>query len=297
MVTPGNYDGVHLGHRALLAQARATAGETLDVVALFFDPHPTRFFAPDRAQPLLTTPMRRRAILESAGADAVHVERFDHAFSSLSPEQFVDDVLCQRLRARAVIVGEDFRFGKKRAGDVDALRELGTSRGFSVATVSAQRSGGAVVSSTRIRHALMEGRVRDASVLLTRVHDVGGVVVQGDRRGRTIGFPTANLDCEDVLLPSDGVYAVVFAIDGEHVRGVANLGVRPTFKAGRSVEVHLFDFDRDIYGADVRVGFVKRLRGERTFSGLPALIAQIEQDVVEAKRALGSVGPDLLRDL
>ena len=299
VVTPGNHDGVHLGHRALVAAARQLAAEHgARVLPMFFDPHPTAFFRPDAAPALLTSPARRIALLRKAGADDVAVETFDEAFANQSPEAFVRDVLVGRYAARGVVVGPDFQFGKGRAGDVEVLRTLGDSLGFSVTVVPPVEVGADVVSSTRIRSVLTQGDVAAATALLGRVHDVRGVVVEGHRRGRTIGFPTANLDCEPVLLPADGVYAVVARVlDGSPVddsetrllRGVANLGVRPTMQAGRSVEVHFFDFDADLYGKALRVGFCARLRAEKKFDGLDALKAQIARDADAARTVLATV--------
>ncbi len=291
MVTPGNHDGVHLGHRALLAAARRIADPAgFAAVALTFDPHPAAVLAPDRAPALLTTIERRSELLRALGADEVVVQRCARAFASLAPEEFVRSVLVERLRARGVVVGADFRFGRGRSGDVTRLRELGGEHGFGVSTVDPVIVDGEVVSSTRVRAALVSGGVRDAATLLGRVHDVDGRVVRGDGRGRSIGVPTANLDCDPVLLPSDGVYAVVLRVHGERelLQGVANLGVRPTFAAGRSVEVHLFDIDRDLYDRRVRVGFVERLRSERKFDGIDALKAQIAQDVNDARARLAA---------
>lgn len=289
IVTPGNHDGVHFGHRALLDAARAMA--TRDgsaVVALTFDPHPAAVLAPERAPALLTTIDRRRELLLAFGADRVEVVRFDRAFASLSPEAFVRSVLVESLDTHGVVVGPDFHFGKARAGDTDALRELGREHGFEVQTVGPVTLEGAVVSSTRVRQAVRAGDVRGAARLLGRLHDVDGRVVRGDGRGRSIGVPTANLDCDPVLLPEDGVYAVAARMLGEPdvLLGVANLGVRPTFAAGRSVEVHLLDVDRDLYDARMRVAFVERLRGEQKFDGVEALKAQIARDAAEARKLL-----------
>jgi riboflavin kinase/FMN adenylyltransferase len=292
-VSPGNYDGVHLGHRALLDAARVLAGDRLAVTALTFDPHPAQVLAPDRAPPLLTTLERRTVLLKAFGADAVEILRFDRALAEASPETFVTSVLVERLGARGVVVGPDFRFGKGRAGDVETLRALGLAHGFEVRAVAPVEIEGAVVSSTRVRAALTDGEVELAARLLGRVHDVGGEVIHGDHRGRTIGFPTANLRCEPVLLPSDGVYAVVARepSTGDVLRGVANLGVRPTVGAGRSVEAHLFDFDGDLYGRTIRVAFVARLRGEQRFDGLESLKAQIEKDAADARARLDAADP------
>ncbi|MCB9595907.1 MAG: bifunctional riboflavin kinase/FAD synthetase [Sandaracinaceae bacterium] len=280
IVAPGNYDGVHLGHRALLDAAREEATGDERVTVLTFDPHPSIVLAPLRAPALLTTIERRRALLEKLGADAVEVAHFDRAFAAQPADRFVSDVLLGRLGARAVVVGPDFRFGKGREGSVETLR----AAGLTALEVAPVERDGAVVSSTRIRGALREGRVEDACRWLGRVHDVGGEVVMGDQRGRTIGFPTANLACEPVLLPADGVYSVVARGEsGELLRGVANLGVRPTMEAGRSVEAHFFDFEGDLYGRTLRVGFVTRLRGEQRFDGLDALKAQIALDAQRAR--------------
>jgi riboflavin kinase/FMN adenylyltransferase len=302
VVTPGNYDGVHLGHRALLAAARSAADAaagSLRVLALTFDPHPLQFVAPERGPALLTTPERRAQLLRGMGADAVVVQRFDADFAALSPEQFVERVLRAQLGARAVVVGEDFHFGTARAGDVGMLRRLGEQHGFGVLEVPKVQLEGLPVSSTRIRAALGQGQVELAARMLGRVHDVTREVIQGDRRGRTIGVPTANLALDGTLLPAHGVYAVVARVLDEPAAapllwGVANLGVRPTVAAGSSCEVHLLDFDRDIYARRLRVGFVSRLREERKFPDLMALKAQIAQDIAAARRTLAACAPELL---
>lgn len=288
-MTPGNHDGVHLGHRALLEAAREEAApRDLSVTVLTFDPHPTQVLVPEKAPPLLTTLERRLELLRGLGADHVEVLRFDRARARQAPEDFVREVLVERLGARGVVVGPDFRFGRGAAGDARLLETMGPEHGFGVREVGPVQLEGAPVSSTRIRRALAAGDVALAGRLLGRVHDVDGTVIEGDRRGRTIGFPTANLDCDPVLLPEDGVYAVVGRPEGAAERrlGVANLGVRPTFAAGRSVEVHFFDFDGDLYGTKVRLGFVARLRGERKFDGLEALKAQIDADARAAREVL-----------
>jgi riboflavin kinase/FMN adenylyltransferase len=303
VVTPGNYDGVHLGHRALLTAARtvsSTAGGALRVVAMTFDPHPTHFVAPERAPELLTTPQRRVELLRGLGADEVVVRRFDAVFAALSPEQFAEQVLGVELGARAVVVGEDFRFGLARAGDVKMLYRLGERFGFEVVEVPKVLVDAAPVSSSRVRASLAQGDVELAARMLGRVHDTSRGVVRGDQRGRTIGVPTANLELTGTLAPAPGVYAVVARVLGEDPAdpgvylGVANLGTRPTVAAGRSFEVHLLDFDRDIYDRQLRVGFVRRLRDERKFPDLAALKAQIARDIAAARRAVESCEPELL---
>lgn len=292
-VVPGNHDGVHVGHRALLDEARRRADAAgLAVVPLTFDPHPLTVLAPERAPVPLTTIARRVELLREAGADEVAVARFDAAYAARSADAFVDAVLVGELRAGAVIVGPDFRFGAGRTGTIERLRELGAVRGFTVHEVGpVELPGLGRVSSTRIREALRAGALEDATRMLGRIHEVEGVVVEGDKRGRTIGFPTANLDCDPILVPADGVYAVVARVlapsrGAQRILGVANLGTRPTFAAGRSVEVHLFDFTGDLYGARLRVGFVARLRAEQKFDGIDALRAQIAKDARAARDRL-----------
>jgi riboflavin kinase/FMN adenylyltransferase len=299
VVTPGNYDGVHLGHRALLRAAREAAGEQLAVLAYTFDPHPLHFLAPDRAPPLLTSLARRVELLRDAGADRVVVQKFDRDFQALSPREFVEQVLVAQLNARVMIVGNDFRFGAQRAGDVAMLSELGAAHGITVKTVAPVTYEGEVVSSSRVRALLTRGEVEQAARLLTRAHELERRVLHGQKRGRTIGFPTANLELSGLLAPADGVYAVsVRVVDGaaasERLLGVANLGVRPTVSGGRSMEVHILDFSDDLYDRTLRVGFVARLRGEQKFAGLDALKAQIARDVQAGREALARVEPELL---
>jgi len=304
VVTPGNYDGVHLGHRALVSTARRVAdqsGTPMKVVALTFDPHPLHFMASDRAPPLLTTVEHRTALLRDAGADEVVVQRFDRPFSLLSPAGFVEEILLRRLAAQAVVVGSDFRFGAKRGGDVALLGSLGAQHGFDVTTVPPVTLDGELVSSSHVRAALVKGEIERATRMLTRVHQLERRVLQGDQRGRTIGFPTANLELSGLLAPADGVYAVSARIlDPEgglsdaRLSGVANLGVRPTVSGGRSMEVHLLDFAGDLYGRTLRIGFVKRLRGEIKFPDLAALRAQIARDVEAGRAALEACDARLL---
>jgi riboflavin kinase/FMN adenylyltransferase len=217
---------------------------------------------------------------------------------SLSPEEFVERILVHKLNARVMVVGSDFRFGAQRAGDVEMLRELGAPHGITVRTVAPVKLDGEVVSSSRVRGLLSQGEVEQAARMLTRVHDIERRVLHGDKRGRTIGFPTANLELTGLLAPADGVYAVsVRVVDGtpsERMLGVANLGVRPTVGGGRSMEVHLLDFAGDLYDRTLRVGFVARLRGEQKFAGLDELKAQIARDVQAGRSALEQCGSELL---
>lgn len=290
VVVPGNHDGVHLGHQALLRRACAHAqARGQRVVALTFDPHPAVLLAPERAPAPLTTLERRIALLTSFGVDEVVVEAFTRAFASQSPEAFLGRL--QGLGACALVVGPDFCFGKDRAGDVAWLRAHAPARELEVLIEPPIELDGRRVSSSRVRAAIAAGDVALASRLLGRVHDVDGEIVEGGRRGRKLGFPTANLAAPSVLQPKDGVYAVVARLQGDAgaTLGVANLGVRPTLSAGRSLEVHLLDAPLPadaLYGRTMRVGFVQRLRDEQRFDGVDALRAQIAIDCERAREAL-----------
>jgi riboflavin kinase/FMN adenylyltransferase len=301
VVTPGNHDGVHLGHRALIDAAKRTAeAQGWRTLAMCFEPHPTAVLVPERAPVLITDMKRRVEILKGAGCDDVVVLPFDSEFSKMTPDRFVERVLLDACRAKGVVVGPDFHFGHKRSGNLATLRQWGEQKGFTVELVEPVMFKGEAVSSTRLRRILQEdGNVEDAAVMMTRVHETTGRVVQGDQRGREIGFPTANLEAGPLLLPKDGVYAVVARVLDEAgaplLHGVANLGNRPTFEAGRSVEVHLFGFDGDLYEKRLRVGFVARIRGESKFDGLEALCEQINRDCDQAKNALQQLNPDLVR--
>ena len=301
VVTPGNHDGVHLGHRALIDAAKRAADENgWQTLGMFFDPHPTAVLAPERAPVLITDIPRRVEIMKGAGCDDVVVLPFDNEFAQMSPDRFVKKVLLETCCAKGVVVGPDFQFGNKRSGNIVTLRGWGARERCSVELVPPVMHGGEAVSSTRIRRVLREeGDVEDVARMMTRLHELSGVVVRGDQRGREIGFPTANLEIGPLQLPKDGVYSVFARLLDEPasplLHGVANLGVRPTFGAGRSLEVHLFGFDGELYGKRMRIGFASRIRGEAKFDGLAALQRQIEQDCDQAKNALQQTRPELAR--
>ena len=301
VVTPGNHDGVHLGHRALIDAAKRTAdAQGWQTLAMCFEPHPTAVLAPERAPVLITDMQRRVELLKGAGCDDVVVLPFDDEFSKMTPDRFVERVLLDACAAKGVVVGPDFHFGHKRSGNLATLRQWGEREGFTVRLVEPVMYKGEAVSSTRLRRVLGEdGNVEDAAVMLTRLHETTGLVVRGNQRGRQIGFATANLEVVPLQLPKDGVYAVVARVLDEAgaplLHGVANLGNRPTFDAGRSVEAHLFGFDGDLYEKRMRIGFVARLRGEAKFDGLEALRRQIDRDCDQAKNALQQLNQDLVR--
>lgn len=290
-VAIGVFDGVHLGHQDVLKRLTRRARE-IDgsAVALTFDPHPLEIIDPQRAPKLLTTIEERARVMASCGVDVMGVLPFVQ-IRDLEPRLFTSEILALRLHAAWIAVGEDFRFGRDRAGDPMLLSESGRELGFEVDVVSMVGDDDRdVISSTRIRALLGTGEVTAAERLLGRRFSLQGTVVHGDARGRTIGFPTANLRIpERMAVPGDGVYAVFARAADETHPAVVNIGVRPTFGvSSRTVEVHLLDFDRDIYGAEIRVDFVERIRAERKFPSLDELIDQIAEDVNTARGLLES---------
>jgi riboflavin kinase/FMN adenylyltransferase len=323
-VAIGNFDGVHRGHQALVTAAVARARErTGTAVVLTFDPHPARVLAPARAPGALTTPAQKAELLEALGADVMAVLPFDEPLARLAPAEFVRAVLVGSLRARRVFVGAGFRFGHQQSGDVAALEALGSEHGFTVEAIAPVLEGGAPISSSRVRDALARGDVADARALLGRAYSIDGQVVAGERRGRAIGVPTANLASENEVAPARGVYAARCRVatglppedglpygggsspkDGPPYGGgtshsaVVNVGERPTFGGTTTtIEAHLLDFDGDLYGSGVRLTFEHWLRGERRFPGAEALVAQIRDDIARARTLLSgppSEGPDRL---
>ncbi|MGB0680646.1 MAG: riboflavin biosynthesis protein RibF, partial [Polyangiales bacterium] len=303
VVALGNFDGVHLGHQALLRLGQRLAVEhDACLCALFLEPHPLAVLRPAELPPLLTEPARRQALLLAEGASRVVILPFTPAMALLSPADFVRRYLVEELCAVAVVVGEGFRFGHARQGDVATLRQLGAACGFDVHAHVAVQADGAVVSSTRVRQHLLAGDVAAAARLLGRVHECEAAVVRGAARGRTLGFATANLAPVATLLPADGVYAVV-ARSVQHdsagpvYGGMANVGPRPTLDRVRGVEVHLFDFAGDLYDKMLRVGFVARLRTQQKFPDLAALQAQLHVDQQQAGHALTLASTGLWRQL
>ncbi len=301
VVIPGNHDGVHLGHQKLLQQAQAMAAKLgcNHHTALFFDPHPAAVLRPDRAPLPLTTTPRRKQLLLAAGANNAVALTFDHTFAKQSPEGFVEHYLLQTHRAQGIVVGPDFRFGKQRAGNHETLATMAPKLGFEVRTIAPLEVQGARISSSRVRTALSLGDLNTVHACLGRHHDFEGTVIKGQQRGRTIGFPTANLELPTLQLPKNGVYALWVRIDPspeqfgsvtEILPGVMNIGTRPTVTAGQpaepSVEVHLLDFEGDLYGKTLRVAPTHRLRDEQKFPGLDALKAQIYADAQQAKSLL-----------
>jgi riboflavin kinase/FMN adenylyltransferase len=290
VVTIGNFDGVHLGHRAILGRAVRRARELeAQPVAVTFDPHPLKVLRPQMNLPLLTTPEQKLKLLTGAGLAGVVVFPFTPEFAALSPQDFVVQYFVDRLRVREVVVGHDYCFGRQRAGNIDLLKDMGQTHGFTVQVVWAVEVDGAVVSSSLIRALLKLGKVKEAANLLGRAYGVEGRVIQGKGRGAALlGIPTANIRPENELLPATGIYAVWVRRKGEVYAGAANIGTCPTFENGEfSLEVHLLNFQGDLYGEPLEVEFVARLREERRFPSIEALGAQIRADIEAARRVLG----------
>jgi len=293
-VALGNFDGFHLGHQAVVGRAveRARAAGRPGLVATF-DPHPMRYFRPDSPWFRLTSMDQRARLFEAAGVDAMYVFEFDAALAGLSAEEFVGQCLVEHLGVAGVSTGEDFTYGKGRSGDIPLMRQLGERHGFTVDTIAPVQLDGETVSSTRIREALRTGNPREAARLLTRPYAIEGVVQHGDKVGRTLGFPTANIDMANYLRPKFGIYAVRGHLpDGRVVDGAANLGVRPSFDPPKELlEPYFFDFSGDLYGQTIEVELVDFIRPEAKFDDMDALMAQMAEDVAIAKQLLNSPSP------
>ena len=288
VVTVGNFDGLHRGHLALLARCRELAGEDLAEAVMTFEPLPEAFFRPGQAPARLSTVYKKLHLLRSVGVDIVWLARFDHQFASLTAREFVEVALAGTLRARHVVVGEDFRFGHGREGDVAMLRELGGEFGFEVDIVPAVFDNGARISSSRIRANLAAGDFEAAAELLGRPFRMEGHVVRGAGLGAKLGYPTANLRIRAQPSPLGGVLAVFARIGaGAWLPAVANLGRRPAVGGTDPLlEVHFFDFDEDIYGQRLEVQFVAKLRDETNFESLEALVEQMRRDEQAARDCL-----------
>lgn len=287
----GNFDGFHLGHQAVAGEAIAQAkAEGRPAIIATFDPHPVRYFTPDAPPFRLTTLDQRQRLFEAAGADAMLVFEFDAELAGTSAEDFIDKLLIERLGLAGIVTGEDFTFGKKRGGNINVLRERGGAQGLSSRAVGPVTDAGGVISSSRIRDALRSGDLATANRLLTRPFAVEAPVQHGDKNGRLLGFPTANMDLGKYLRPRYGVYAVRGRLpDGRLLDGAANVGIRPQFEPPKELlEPHFFDFSEDLYGQTIEVEFHAFLRPEGKYDSLDALIAQIAKDCEDAKAALAT---------
>lgn len=294
VVTVGTFDGVHAGHRAIMDTVLKRASERkARSVIITFNPHPREIINPGGGGiELLTTLQERREILEEIGIDTLVVIPFDRDFSLLSSEEFIRDIIFGQIGVSEFVIGYDHQFGRNREGTIETIEQLGKELGFDACVVSRREVGARTVSSTTIRRAISEkGDVKLAAELLQRRYRLNGMVIHGDKRGKEIGFPTANIrpGHANKIIPKDGVYAVKVRFDGQWYGGMMNIGLRPTFNGKkRALEVHLFDFDENIYGKEVQVRFFDRIRDELKFSGVDELIAQLREDRNRALEILRS---------
>lgn len=289
VVTIGTFDGVHVGHREVISRtvemASAVRGTS---IILTFNPHPLKVTRAAPSPPSLISLQHRLRLMEAQGADIVIVVRFTKEFSRMTPPSFVRSVLVEKLRARELFLGGNFRFGRDGSGDLDLMRTLAEEYGLKVTKIDSVEIKGRIVSSTQVRSLIERGKLKEASTFLGRPFSILGTVVRGSERGRLIGYPTANIDPHHETIPPSGVYAVKVGLDDEVFGGILNMGTRPTFAAGLpsepTIEAHIFDFDRKIYGRDIEITFLKKVRDERKFSAKDELIRQIRLDEAKARK-------------
>ena len=286
-LTIGNFDGVHLGHQAMLERLEKAAAERgLPACVMTFEPHPREFFMPHDAPARLTSLREKLELFEKYGVERAYICGFTHAFAHVSAEKFISDNLCERLQVKWVLIGDDFRFGARRTGDLAMLQQAGERCGFEVNDMHSIKEGILRVSSTAVRKALAGGNLESAAQLLGRQYSISGRVIHGDKAGRKLGYPTANIQIKHNKPPLTGIFAVkLHGLNEEGLCGAASLGIRPTLKQDNkpTLEVHVFDFNRQIYGRHVRVDFFHKLRDERKFPCLDELIEAIGNDVAQAK--------------
>lgn len=283
----GNFDGVHLGHREIIKLINDIAiQKSTKSCLLTFEPHPQKVLA-GREVSLIVPANEKLSLLEQAGVDYAVSLRFTKELSQLSAEEFVQDVLIKTLRIKDIVVGPDFMFGKNRSGNADMLKEIGKKYGFETHVINPRKLGDEVISSSMIRQNIVEGNILKLNDLLGYKYFLKGIIVEGEKRGREIGFPTANLDTQWELLPKPGVYATMSWLGGSQYKSITNIGFRPTFGKNKLlIETHLFDFSDSVYGEDIRVEFYQRLRDEKKFESVEDLIAQIKLDIEEVKNIL-----------
>jgi len=283
----GNFDGVHLGHREIINLINDIAiQKSTKSCLLTFEPHPQKVLA-GRDVSLIVPVNEKLSLLEQAGVDYVVSLRFTKELSQLSAEEFVQDVLIKTLRIKDIVVGPDFMFGKNRSGNADMLKEMGKKYGFETHIINPRKLGDEVISSSMIRQIIVEGNILKLNDLLGYKYFLNGIIVEGEKRGREIGFPTANLDTQWELLPKPGVYATISWLRGSQYKSITNIGFRPTFGKNKLlIETHLFDFSDTVYGEEIRVEFYQRLRDEKKFESVENLISQIKLDIEQVKNIL-----------
>ncbi|MBI5187516.1 MAG: bifunctional riboflavin kinase/FAD synthetase [Nitrospirae bacterium] len=288
VVTLGNFDGLHLGHQALVKMVIDRAKEINGTsVVVTFHPHPLKILAPDKCPPLISIYEEKITLFTNMGVDVLVKIPFTLEFASKSPGEFVKDILYDSLNVKEIFVGHNYRFGRGRKGNIERLKDLGVELGFRVNEIDYIAVNGEVVSSTKIRNLLKDGEIEHAAKLLGRPYAITGIVVQGDGRGKALGFPTANIVPEHEIIPAKGVYAVKVFLRGQHYNGIANIGYRPTFgKDILTTEANIFDLNEDIYGEKITLYFIHRIRDEKKFPSVDALVQQIKLDVEAAKNHL-----------
>ena len=288
VITLGNFDGIHRGHqelvRMVIRRARDIKGRSIVVT---FRPHPLKVLAPEKCPPLISIYEEKIQLFEKLGIDVLVKIPFSLHFAEMSPRAFVKGILCDLLGAKEIFVGYNYKFGKGREGNTETLKQMGKEYGFSVHEVEQISVGGEVISSTKIRQMLTAGEVEHAAKLLGRPYAIIGIVIKGDSRGKSLGFPTANIASKHAIIPSNGVYAVKLLAREKCLDGVVNIGLRPTFDTkSLAIEVHVFDFNEDLYGEEITLFFIGKLREERKFETAEALIGQIRKDIGTAKEVL-----------
>jgi riboflavin kinase/FMN adenylyltransferase len=291
VLTIGNFDGVHLGHQALFQKVKQTAKDLKgESVVMTFDPHPLEVLSSGNGPFFITDHERKLQLIENCEIDVTIVVPFSHVFARMTARDFVKNILVDRIGVKALVVGYDYKFGHGREGDIDFLRNLGREYGFRVEAVTGIKKDETVVSSTAIRQFIQKGQLREANALLGRPYEISGFVVKGrDRGGRVLGFPTANICLSRQAPPKTGVYAVEVEVSGKRHGGAANLGYNPTFgNTDLSLEVHIFNFNEEIYDKPITIRFIDRLRDEKRFSGPAELAVQIEKDIQTARRILAA---------
>lgn len=294
VLTLGTFDGIHMGHRKILEKVKKKAASSgCRSLLITFDPHPRKIITPDYDIKLLTNLKEKTKLIEDTGIENLLIINFTKEFSQITSEEFVKEYLLKKIGVKEIVIGYDHHFGKGRNGDANTLRRLGVEYNFIVTMVDPIKVNGETVNSTAVRKALAEGNIKKVNSYLGRNYSFAGKVVEGDKRGRTLGFPTANIKAEnhDKLLPALGIYAVRFSFDGETHNGLMSVGNRPTFySAGETVvEVWLYDFDRDIYGRDVNVEIIEFIRGEERFSSADELISQMQKDKLKGSEIFRKV--------
>ena len=287
----GNFDGVHRGHLEVLKNAKEFSSKSnLPLSVLTFDPHPREFFSKEKTNFLLQTVLDKAEVLSKNNIDYLINLKFDDLLSELSPEQFVEKVLSESLSLKHIFVGKDFKFGKDRAGDINSLKSFGLKYRIGLSSIKLKNQDGTSISSTKIRNNLKKGKIKEANELLGRPYMISGLVIEGDKRGRQIGFPTANISLGKLIRPAFGVYAVLIeGIENKVLRGIANIGRRPTVNdRGVLLEVNIFDFNEDIYGKKIFISLIDFIRDEKKFDGIENLKKQIVMDVKLSKSILGN---------